>query len=82
MQRLVLTAKMPTYEACKELASVLRVLDEYAYIAISEGRNCGGAWMLRAVFKLNNVQVKFADFQQMLSETIASAGGTSLLVAA
>jgi predicted nucleic acid-binding Zn ribbon protein len=82
MQRLVLTAKMPTYEACKELANVLRVLDEYAYIAISEGRNCGGAWMLRAVFKLINVQVKFSDFQEMLSETIASAGGTSLLVAA
>jgi hypothetical protein len=82
MQRLVLTAKMPTYEACRELAGVLRVLDEYAYIAISEGRNCSGAWMLRAVFKLNNVQVKFSDFQEMLSETIASAGGTSLLVAA
>jgi len=73
---------MPTYEACRELAGVLRVLDEYAYIAISEGRNCSGAWMLRAVFKLNNVQVKFSDFQEMLSETIASAGGTSLLVAA
>ena len=82
MQRLVLTAKMPTYEACRELANVLRVLDEYAYIAISEGRNCGGAWMLRAVFKLNNIQVKFADLQRMLSDTVASAGGVSLLVSA
>ena len=82
MQRLVLTAKMPTYEACTELADVLRVLDEYAYVAISEGRNCGGAWMLRAVFKLSHIQVKFADLQRMLSETILSAGGISLLVAA
>jgi hypothetical protein len=38
--------------------------------------------MLRAVFKLNNIQVKFADLQRMLSDTVASAGGVSLLVAA
>jgi predicted nucleic acid-binding Zn ribbon protein len=81
MQRLTLTAKMPTYEACIELANVLRVLDGGADIAISEGRNCGGAWMLRAVFSMVNVKIKFSDLQRMLSETILAIGGISLLVA-
>jgi hypothetical protein len=81
MQRLTLTAKMPTYEACIELADVLRAIDGDATVAISEGRNCGGAWMLRAVFNVVNVKIKFSDLQRMLSETIVAIGGTSLLVA-
>lgn len=56
------------------------MIDVEALVAISEGRNCGGAWMFDSNFILENVSIRFRDLQEIFCTSIAEMGGTSLLV--
>ena len=80
MQRLVLTAKMPTYESCIELLDTIRLIDIDVIAEIREGTKCNGKWMLKYSFILENVSIRFKDLQEMISFLVADIGGTSVLV--
>ena len=79
MQPLKLSARMPAFESCIELAALLRAIDGEALVAISEGRNCSGAWMFDSNFILENVSIRFRDLQELFATSIAEMGGTSFL---
>lgn len=79
MQRLSLTAKLPSYEVAAEFSDVIRAIDSFAMVRIAEGINCDAQWMLRADFVLRNVNIRFRDLEELFAHAVLSLGGVAFL---